>query len=289
MIPGYDEITGRNLGFVTAAEQERLRQSTAFVCGVGGMGGACALTLARAGVGRLILADIDRFEASNLNRQVFATLDTLGQPKAAAAADALARIAPHLGIEVLGADWTDQAERLIGAAGVVVNGTDDLGASLLLYRTARARGRTVIDAYAAPLPSVYVTRASDPPHETRLSLGTEGTAWDAVTPAQRRAALMAEALHVVMQSSSLRHVDLDRVAQVVAGQAPRMSFAPMVILTGQLMAWEALNALMGRPHGTDNRGWFLNPHRARAERPWPRPVAALLRPVVLALLRRRLG
>jgi len=36
----YDEMVGRNVGFVTPAEQERLRGGAVFVCGVGGMGGA---------------------------------------------------------------------------------------------------------------------------------------------------------------------------------------------------------------------------------------------------------
>lgn len=278
----YDHATatGRNLGFLSAAEQERLRAGTVFVCGVGGMGGACAMTLARAGVGNLILADIDTFEMSNLNRQVFATLDTLGQPKADAAAEAIARINPGIGLTVAGADWTGRAEALIGAAGVVVNGTDDLGAALLLYRSARRLGRSVIDAYAAPLPSVYVTRPGDMAHERRLGLPTEGTAWDAVTPDQRRRALMAEAEWVILHSSSRHHVDMAEVAKVMAGARPRMSYAPMVIMTGQLMAGEAINAILGRPHGADNRGWFLNPHRGRIERPRHPLVAALLRPLV---------
>jgi tRNA A37 threonylcarbamoyladenosine dehydratase len=75
----YDELVGRNLGFVTAAEQERIRTTPVFVCGVGGMGGACVQSLVRAGVGRLAIADVDRFEVSNLNRQVFATLSTVGE------------------------------------------------------------------------------------------------------------------------------------------------------------------------------------------------------------------
>ncbi len=68
-----------------------------------------------------------------------------------------------------------------------------------------------------------------------------------------------------------------------------MSFAPMVITTGQLMAYEAINAVIGRPHATDNRGWFLNPYRARVERPLPAPVAAVLKPFVRRRLRAMLG
>lgn len=281
----YAEMTMRNIGFVTPAEQEMLRRGTVFVCGTGGMGGACILALARVGLGHLILADIDSFDWSNLNRQVFAFTDTVGQPKAEATAATLARINPDLQVTVLGADWPLQAVDAIGAAAVTINGTDDLGASLLLYRTARSQSRTVIDAYAAPLPSVYVTQPHHVPHERRLGYPTEGTAWDALTPRQRSDAFLGEALHVLLHSSSRHYLDAGLVAEVVAGRRSRMSFAPMVITTGQLMAWEAINAVLGRPHGTDNRGWFLNPWRARAERPLPAPVAALLKPVV----RRRLA
>jgi molybdopterin/thiamine biosynthesis adenylyltransferase len=90
----YAEFTTRNIGFVSAAEQEKLRQSCVFVCGTGGMGGAALMGLARAGIGRLIVADIDTFEISNLNRQLFAFTDTVGRPKAEAAADAVRRINP---------------------------------------------------------------------------------------------------------------------------------------------------------------------------------------------------
>lgn len=285
----YAERTGRNIGFVTEAEQARLRAGRVFVCGTGGMGGACVMALARAGIGHLALADIDAFDVSNLNRQVFATLDTLGRPKAQATAEALLRINPDLGLTVLGAGWTGQAAALVAGADVVVNGTDDLGAALLLYRSARAAGRTVIDAYAAPLPSVYVTRPDDPPHEARLGYPTEGTAWDALTPDLRAAAFRKEIEWVLTHSSSRHHIDLTVVAEVVAGRRPRMSFAPMVVTTGQLMAWEAINAVLGRPRGADNRGWFLNPHRGRVERPLPAPVAALVRPFVRRALDRIAG
>jgi hypothetical protein len=281
----YAEMTTRNIGFVTPAEQDRLRAGCVFVCGTGGMGGAAILALARVGIGHLILADIDSFDWSNLNRQVFAFTDTIGKPKAEATATALARINPDLRVTVLGQDWPDHAQDAIRAAAVTLNGTDDLGASLHLYRTARTLGRTVIDAYAAPLPSVYVTQARHQPHERRLGYPTEGTAWDALTPDQRSQAFLAEALHVLMHSSSRHYLDAGLVAEVVAGRRSRMSFAPMVITTGQLMAYEAINAVLARPHGTDNRGWFLNPYRGRAERPLPAPLAALLRPVI----RRRLA
>ncbi len=280
----YEEMTTRNIGFVTPAEQVRLRDATVFVCGTGGMGGACILSLARIGIGHLVIADIDHFDWSNLNRQVFAFTDTIGQHKAEATAAILARINPELQVTVFRNDWPAHAADAIARAAVTVNGTDDLGAALLLYRTARAAGKTMIDAYASPLPSVYVTQATDPPHEARLGYPTRGTPWDAITPDQRAQAFLREAEHVVLHSSSRDYIDLGMVGDVVAGRRSRMSFAPMVITTGQLMAYEVVNAVLGRPHGADNRGWFLNPYKGRVEKPRNAVLTALLRPVVRQFL-----
>ena len=282
----YAEFTTRNLGFVTADEQARLRAGHVLICGTGGMGGAAIQSLIRAGVGRLTLADLDAFEVSNLNRQVFATLETVGRDKAEATREACLRINPDARIDVHDGGWTAGADRLVADADVVVNGTDDLSASLLLYRTARAAGRPVIDAYAAPLPSVYVVRPGRPMPEERLGYPTIGTAWDAVTDAQRAAAFLKEAEHVLLHSSSRYHVDLALAGEVAAGRRSRMSFAPMVITTGSLMAYEALALLLGRTTATDETGWFLNPVAARVERPRPALVAAALRPVVRRALRR---
>jgi molybdopterin/thiamine biosynthesis adenylyltransferase len=90
----YADFTTRNIGFVSEAEQQRLLAGRVLVIGVGGMGGAAVQALARAGVGGFGIADIDTFEVSNLNRQVFADLDSINQDKAAETAKRLRRINP---------------------------------------------------------------------------------------------------------------------------------------------------------------------------------------------------
>jgi sulfur-carrier protein adenylyltransferase/sulfurtransferase len=77
----YDEAFSRNLGWVTAAEQQRLRQSRVCIAGLGGVGGAYLLTLARLGIGAFSIADFDTYALANFNRQVGATVSTLGRPK----------------------------------------------------------------------------------------------------------------------------------------------------------------------------------------------------------------
>lgn len=282
----YDAFTTRNIGFISAAEQARLRQAKVFVCGTGGMGGAALMALARAGVGGFVIADLDTFEVSNLNRQVFAFTDTIGRHKAEASADLLRKINPEISLEVLKADWPDSLERVAGEVRVIVNGTDDLAAGLNLYRTARRAGLAVIDAYASPLPSVFVTRPNEPMPEERLGYPTLGKDWRTLSQDDRAAAFQAEAIHVLIHSTSRRYIDLDAAGEVAAGQRSRMSFAPMVISTGMLMAYEAIAILLDKRTGTDCRGWFFNPYKPAVERPWPAPVAALMKPVVARVLKR---
>lgn len=285
----YAEFTTRNIGFVTQAEQERLRGTCIFVCGTGGMGGSAIQSLIRAGVGALILADIDDYEVSNLNRQVFCTLDTVDQHKAEATRDACLRINPEAQIDVFHGDWVAHVDDLVARADVVINGTDDLGASLLLYRTAKAKGKAVIDAYASPLPSVFVTRPGRPMPEERLGYPTIGTDWNALSDDQRAEAFLCEAHHVMLHSSSRHHIDLDLAGEVAAGKRSRMSFAPMVINTGTLMAYEALAIALGRASKTDERGWFFNPYTARVEHPRNALVAAVLSPLVRRALKQLIG
>ena len=276
----YAEMVQRNLGFVSEAEQERLRRTPIFCCGTGGMGGAALQTLVRSGCARLVIADFDRFEVSNLNRQVFSNLDVLGEPKVEATARALRLVNPELELRVLGREWTDELDAILAEVKLVVNAMDDTAAALHLYRRARERGATVVDAYSAPLPSVFVVRPQDPRPEQRLVFPTVGTEWTKVTDAQRAACRQAEAMHVLVHSSSARHFDLGLAAEVFAGRRPRPSFAPVVITAGNLMAIEVLKLVLGRPGVTDDRGYFFNPWTMRVERPRPALVEFALRAFV---------
>jgi molybdopterin/thiamine biosynthesis adenylyltransferase len=285
----YAEMTTRNLGFVTAAEQLKLKQARVFIPGVGGMGGACFLSLLRAGVGHFTIADLDTFEISNLNRQVFAFTDTAGESKAAVAAEAAARINPEAQVRVLGGEWLDQIESLADEHDILVNGTDDAQASVRMYRVARDKGATVIDAYAATLPSVYVVRPSDPRPEERMGYPTVGKDWRAISDADRQACLMKELEWALTHSSTRKYVDLEIAAELAAGKRNRFSFAPMVITTGNLMAYEAIRLILGKAGGADHRGYFFNPHAMRVERPLPWPLSAAKAAVVRRFMAQMAG
>jgi sulfur carrier protein ThiS adenylyltransferase len=71
-----------------------LRQSSVGIAGAGGLGSNVAVALARAGVGRLVIADFDKVEASNLNRQQY-FVDQVGERKVVALRENLLAINPY--------------------------------------------------------------------------------------------------------------------------------------------------------------------------------------------------
>lgn len=82
----------------TPGVHARLKTATVGIAGVGGLGSAVAVALARVGVGRLVIADFDVVEPSNLNRQQY-FIDQLGLFKVDALAENLARINPYVTVE----------------------------------------------------------------------------------------------------------------------------------------------------------------------------------------------
>jgi hypothetical protein len=284
----YDDFTQRNLGFVTAAEQQRLQSARVFVCGVGGMGGAALQSLVRAGVGGFAIADFDLFEISNLNRQVFANLATVGTPKVEATAAQLRQVNPGVELEILGREWTDHLDALLPRYRIVVNGMDDVAAGIALYRKAREHGATVIDAYTSPLPSVMVAGPADPRPEERLGYPSLGRDPASLTVETLQDCVQREIEHVLVHSSSARHIDLAIAKDLMTGKRKRMSFAPMVITTGNLMAFEAIKLILGRRPVADFRGYFFNPWTLRVETPRTPPAAAVVRFLVRRFVARLL-
>lgn len=92
----YDRAFSRNIGWVTLAEQSKLKKVRIAIAGLGGVGGAHLLTLARLGVGNFNISDFDDFDVHNLNRQAGAFMPFMGQPKL----DTLERMAKDINPEL---------------------------------------------------------------------------------------------------------------------------------------------------------------------------------------------
>ena len=97
-------------GFGDAA-QEKLKNSSALVTRVGGLGGPVALYLAMAGMGKVMIAHSGKLTWSNLNRQILMRHDYVGKPRIECAAELFERLHPECEVVTIGEDATEENAR----------------------------------------------------------------------------------------------------------------------------------------------------------------------------------
>jgi len=130
---------------VGEAGQRKLQQARVAIVGAGGLGSPAAYYLAAAGVGTLVLADDDVVERSNLQRQILHTEARIGQAKVESARTALSALNPGITIEGLPERiGSDNVERLIAEADVVLDGADNFAARYLLNDACVKLGKPMV-------------------------------------------------------------------------------------------------------------------------------------------------
>lgn len=121
----YAEAFSRNIGWITETEQHLLRGKRVAIAGMGGVGGVHLLTLARLGVGKFYIADLDTFELANFNRQAGAMVSTLGQPKVEVLARQAQDINPELELQLFPAGVNaDNVDDFLRGVDLFVDGLD---------------------------------------------------------------------------------------------------------------------------------------------------------------------
>jgi tRNA A37 threonylcarbamoyladenosine dehydratase len=106
----------------------RLRQKRVVLFGVGGVGSWCAEALVRTGLQRLTIVDADRVSASNINRQLMATTETVGQPKVEALRRRLLTINPQAEVTALERIFSEETADDFGLDGYdyIIDAIDSL-------------------------------------------------------------------------------------------------------------------------------------------------------------------
>ncbi len=153
----------RTLGWITEAERDVLSETRVAIAGLGGVGGAHLMTLTRLGVGRFSIADFDRFEVTNFNRQVGACVTNLGRPKVEVLAELARDVAPDLDLRTFDAPIeASNVDAFLDGANVFVDGIDlfAMDARRLVFR--RCRERAIPAITACPLGMGAATMIFDP-------------------------------------------------------------------------------------------------------------------------------
>ena len=129
--------------------QKRFAEATVAVCGLGGLGSNIAVSLARAGVGKLILIDFDRVDITNLHRQQYKTVQ-IGRYKTEAISENLKEIAPYIQLETHTVRVTEEnAVTLLSDADIICEAFDKPECK-----------STLADAVLERMPDKYLVAAS---------------------------------------------------------------------------------------------------------------------------------
>ena len=121
----YEQAFDRNIGWVTEWEQAALRGKRVAIAGMGGVGGVHFLTLTRLGIGAFNIADLDTYDIANFNRQVGATMDSIGRPKLDVMAEMALAINPELRLSRFGQGVTEaNIDAFLDGADMFVDGFD---------------------------------------------------------------------------------------------------------------------------------------------------------------------
>ena len=125
---------------------DKLKSAKVLVCGLGGVGGYVLEALVRAGVGTLGLLDSDVFAASNLNRQILATTDTIGKKKTDVAKVRALSINPDCKVEVFDLFYLPETADKVDLSryDYVVDAIDTVTAKLELITRAKRAGVNII-------------------------------------------------------------------------------------------------------------------------------------------------
>lgn len=127
--------------------QAKLKKARVLVIGAGGLGAPVLLYLAAAGVGRLGIIDDDKVSLSNLQRQVIFSTCDVGAAKADRAAAAIARLNPHIALDVHNARLTPgNALGLISQYDIIADGSDNFTTRYLVSDTCYTAKKPLVTA-----------------------------------------------------------------------------------------------------------------------------------------------
>lgn len=130
---------------------EKLQKARVAIFGIGGVGGYAAEALARGGVGEFDLVDSDIVALSNLNRQIIATLDTVGQYKVDAMRNRILSINPNAVVHVYKCFYLPETANQFDFAHYtyVVDAVDTVVAKISIIMKAQEKGVPVISIMGA--------------------------------------------------------------------------------------------------------------------------------------------
>jgi molybdopterin/thiamine biosynthesis adenylyltransferase len=219
----------RQEGLISGKGQRAIANANVAVAGLGGVGGICADLLVRAGIGGLSVADFDKFDKTNLNRQINSSLRTIGKNKVAAFASLAKSINPKIKIKKTTKKINGKnASSFVSGCDIVIDCLDNIHSRVCFFRACKMMGIPYVYAAATGERGMVSVFSGNANLESILHLPSKNKQGNALA------------------------------ASLVKYPSCRNAWGPATNLAGVIAANQALNFLLGKPYARAPKMLALN-------------------------------
>jgi hypothetical protein len=238
----WDHIK-RNIGIFTSLEQEKLRSTPIIIFGVGGLGGPLAECLVRSGCETISICDNDKFERSNLNRQI-CSINDLGKFKVDVVKEFLKKINPNVKIKKYYEVSQSNIDLILEGAEIVSLTLDDPFTSIMIARKCADLNIPLVESFGFPYLCAWWFSPNSISYEKFYNLGTDELSLDTIKSNKNIINKLREQIFKFLLKFPRIKEIYDReegiLEKMLAGKLPIVSVAPFVRLSAIYLAIEII-------------------------------------------------
>ena len=235
----------RNIGLVSFSEQEKLRKTPIAILGVGGLGGSMVEQLVRAGCEKILICDNEKFEESNLNRQICVKND-IGKYKVDILEDFLKNINPEIRLRKYYEINEKNILEILKNIAFVALTLDNPITSIMISRACSEKKIPMIESFGIPYLCAWWFTSDSVDYETCYEIKTQKMSIQQIIKSQKASLDVQKALlpKVLMFPGiyEIYNREIGVIESMSLGKLALRSFAPIVRMMASYLAFEIIYA-----------------------------------------------
>ena len=233
----------RNIGLVKIVEQEKLRNTLIAIFGVGGLGGPLAVQLVRAGCEKLIICDNERFEETNLNRQL-CTREDLGKYKIDIIEKLLKKINPEIELQKYYEIPKKIVSNILYSTSIAVLTLDDPITSILISRECSKKKIPILESWGIPYLCAWWFTSESTDYETCYEFQTHEMTIEEIQKSEKTLLELKKAfLNKLIKFPEIEETfnrEQGALEGLFSGNLPSISLAPIIEITASYLTFEVI-------------------------------------------------
>ncbi len=233
----------RNIGILSFSDQENLRTTPIAIFGTGGLGGSIVEQLVRSGCEQIVICDNDKFELSNLNRQL-CTREDLGKYKVDVIENFLIKVNPEITFQKYYKVNKKNISKILENISIVVLALDDPIASILISRECLKKNIPMLESWGIPYLCAWWFTSDSLDYEKCYGLETQTMDIEEIKNSEKTLLGVKKAfLNKLIKFPGIKeryNREKGVLDNMIHGKIPLVSLAPIVRMIASYLAFEII-------------------------------------------------